>query len=58
MYAHEAAQENVVFGVPDADMGEELAMIAYDAAVVRPYGDRVAQPSAVSIGELPRTKIH
>ncbi len=28
-YAHEAVQENVVFGVPDADMGEELAMIAY-----------------------------
>lgn len=28
-YAHEAVQENVVFGVPDADMGEELAMVVY-----------------------------
>ena len=28
-YAHEAVQENVVFGVPDADMGEELAMVTY-----------------------------
>ncbi|MGI9285173.1 MAG: class I adenylate-forming enzyme family protein [Pseudomonadales bacterium] len=28
-YAHEAVQENVVFGVPDRDMGEELAMVVY-----------------------------
>lgn len=28
-YRHEAAQEVVVFGVDDADMGEELAMVCY-----------------------------